>query len=91
MFRETPQLIEVAVFRTGIGTLFSTWAGKDLDNGELAQTAIMLDEEGDKENHFPTTSASELHIERQRLLKGRPLWMRIANLTEYFYRTLFAY
>ena len=78
-----------AVFRPGIGTLFSPNTFDDLSMEASVENLIVLEEEEDKENAPPTTPVSDRPTEPPRLLRSRAFGAGIENIPDYVYRNLF--
>ena len=88
---ENPQLDMDAVFRPGIDTPFSPTVFDDLLMGDgSVENPIVLDEEEDKENVPPPTTAECVRLnEPPRLLRSCAFGARIENVPDYGYRILF--
>ena len=79
-----------AVFRPGIDTLFSPNTFDDLSMEGSVENPIVLDEEEDKENaHPPTTAESVKPTELPRLQRSHAFGARMENVPEYVFRNLF--
>ena len=76
---ENDQLDVDAHFRPGIDTLCSPTVFEDLEMGGSAENPILLDEEEDKENSPPTTTApvSERPTRPPALRRSRPFAKRV--------------
>ena len=90
---EDPAVDTDSVYRPGIDTPFSLSIFDDFQmEGPTAANPIKIDDEEDKENSAPTTRTapeSERHTELPRLLSSRPFGIRLKNVPESVYRTLF--
>ena len=88
---EKSQLNMDAVFRPGIGNPFSPTTFDVISMEGSVENPNVLDEEEDKENSAPTTTApvSERPPELPRLLRSRAFGARMENVPDYVYRKLF--
>ena len=89
---EEPAVDMDSVYRPGIDTPFSPliFDGYQMEGSTAANPIIVDDEEG-KENSAPTTLTpeSERPTEPPRLLRSRPFGIRLENVPEPVYTTLF--
>ena len=90
-YGEIDQLDVDAIFRPGTDTSFSPTVFDDLDMGGSAENPILLDEEEDKMNSLPTTTApvSERLTRPPALLRIRPFGTRIEIVPDYVSRIFF--
>ena len=88
---ENSQLDMDAVFRTSIDTTFSPTTFDDLLMGDgSVENPVLLNEEEDKENAPPPTTAESVRpTEPTRLQRSRTFGTRIENFPDYVYRNLF--
>ena len=81
-----------SVFRLGMDPPFSPSVFDDFQmEGSTAANPINVHDEEDKENSAPTTSTpeSERRNEPPRLLRNRPFGIRLENVPDSVYTTLF--
>ena len=80
-----------AVFRPGIDTPFSPTTFENLLMGDgSVENPIVLDEEEDKENVPPPTTAESVRpTEPPRLQRSRAFGTRKENVPDYVFRNLF--
>ena len=80
-----------AKFRTSLGTPFGCSVYNAFEIGSMAENAILIDKQHDKENShpLPTTPASERQSQTPLLLRSRYFETTFRNGFEYVYRNLF--
>ena len=88
---EDPAVDMDCVFRPEINTPFSPSISDDFQMGSIAANSLIVDDEENKKNSAPTTTTpgSERPIEPPGFLRSRPFLIRLENVPDSVYRTLF--